>query len=108
MLRLRVLVTGIVLTVAVAGVGAAPAQAGPRDERQALSALQAAWPELSAKERRTVCKAYRIAPRALIRASVNRSMSEPGARELLDRPAWKRVITSYLDWACSGPGTTPR
>lgn len=99
---------GLAFAVALTGLGATPAAAVPRDERQALAALQTAWPELSAKERRTVCKAYRIAPRALIRASVDRSLNEPGARELLDRPAWKRVITAYLAWACSGPGTTPR
>jgi hypothetical protein len=108
MSRLRVLVAGLAFAVAIVGVGAAPAAASPRDERQALSALKTAWDDLSAKEQRTVCKAYRIAPRALIRASVDRSMSEPAARELLDRPAWKRVITAYLAWACSGSGTTPR
>lgn len=70
--------------------------------------MKDAWSGLSNKERRTVCKAYRLAPRVLIRDSVDGSLSEPDARDLLNRAGWTRVITAYLAWACSGAGTTPR
>jgi len=39
---------------------------------------------------------------------VQQIWQKPAARKALSKPAWKRVITKYLKWACSGPGTTPR
>jgi hypothetical protein len=102
------LAVAIALAVGLTGVTAAPALAGPREERQAIAVMKDGWADLSPKEQRTICKAYRIAPRLLIRESVSRSLDEPGARDLLNRAAWTRVITAYLEWACAGSGTTPR
>ena len=92
----------------VAGVAAVPAVATPAEEAVYLAAMKKAWADLPAKSQKTTCYAYRIAPGELIKKSVTAAMQDPVSREALSKPEWRRVITDYLAWACSGPGTTPR
>lgn len=104
----RVAATVVVSASLLVGVSAIPAAASPADEAVYLAAMKTAWRTQPAKTQNTTCKAYRIAPKVLINRSVAASLQNPDAAAALNKPAWKRVITDYLAWACSGPGTTPR
>jgi hypothetical protein len=92
----------------VSGAAIAPASATPAEEAVYLTAMKDAWAAQDESVMKTTCKAYRIAPGALVSESLKAVMKDPASREALSRPAWKRVIVKYLAWACSGPGTTPR
>lgn len=92
----------------LAGASLAPAAASPAEEAVYLSAMQEAWKGLPRASQRTTCFAYRAAPKVLITKSVTAAREDSTTREALSKAALRRVITSYLAWACAGPGTTPR
>jgi hypothetical protein len=96
--------TGSLLAVAAI----APASATPADGGVFLSSMKDAFWNQPRSERKLICKAYRIAPQQLIAASVTSAMKDPASPKSISRAGWKRVITKYVAWACSGPGTTPR
>jgi hypothetical protein len=104
----RAAATVVVAGSVLVGVSAIPAAATPAQEAVYLAAMKQVWKTQPAKTQKTTCYAYRIAPKQLINQSVTASIADPDAAAALTRPAWKRVITDYLAWACSGPGTTPR
>lgn len=90
------------------GAAVVPAAAAPAEEAVYLSAMKDVWSTLTPKVHRTTCYAYRISPTSLITQSVANALKDPVAANALSRRAWRGVITDYLAWACSGPGTTPR
>lgn len=104
----RIAGTVVVAGSLLVGVSAIPAAATPAQEAVYLAAMKQAWKAQPAKAQKTTCKAYRIAPRELITKSVAASLQNADAAAALSRPAWRRVITDYLAWACSGPGGAPR
>ncbi len=104
----RIAASAVVAGSLLVGVSAMPAVASPAEEAVYLAAMKTAWKAQPAKTQNTTCKAYRIAPKVLINRSVAASLENADAAAALNKPAWKRVITDYLAWACSGPGTTPR
>jgi hypothetical protein len=91
-----------------AGAAVAPAVAGPADEALYLSALKKEWRNSSSADQNATCSGYKAGPGQVVSLSVAEIWKKPAARKALSKPAWKRVITKYLKWACSGPGTTPR
>lgn len=92
----------------VGGVAVAPASATPAEEAVYLAALKREWRDEPANKQNLTCSAYRLAPDLLITKSVEGIRDHAAARQALSKAAWTRVITKYLAWACSGPGTTPR
>lgn len=104
----RVAATVVVAGSVLVGVSAVPAAATPAEEAVYLAAMKQVWKTQPTKTQTTTCYAYRIAPKKLINQSVAASVANADTAAALTRPAWKRVITDYLEWACSGPGTTPR
>jgi hypothetical protein len=105
--RARRLVAGILVSAAlVGGAAVVPAAASPADEALYLSAMKAAWNDLPGNDQRITCKAYRQAPRRMISASVDKLWEDAASREALSKPAWRRVVTAYLVWAC--PDGRPR
>ena len=97
------------LTCAVALLlPAAPATASPQTEAAILTSMQSAWTDLSRKDQRRTCAAYRLDARELVTSSVASIWADEDNRAGLTRAEWRRVIRQYLAWACSGPGTTPR
>ena len=91
-----------------AGAAVAPATADPSKEAIYLAAMKKVWNTQSTKTHNTTCLAYRVAPQKLIDQSVANTMKDPSSKNALTRTEWRSVITDYLAWACSGPGTTPR
>jgi cytochrome c oxidase assembly factor CtaG len=91
-----------------AGAGIAPATASPASEALYYSALKTEWNKSTAADQKATCAGYKAGPSQVISLSVQQIWQKPAARKALSKPAWKRVITKYLKWACSGPGTTPR
>ena len=91
-----------------AGMAVTPAVASPADEALYLSALQKEWNNSSATDQKSTCQGFKAGPGKVVSLSVTEIWKKPAARKALSKPAWKRVITKYLKWACSGPGTTPR
>ncbi|MDP1875965.1 MAG: hypothetical protein Q8M17_00180 [Actinomycetota bacterium] len=101
------LIAGLLCSAAlVVGTASVPAAASPSDEALYLSAMKAAWSDLPGKDQRITCKAYRIAPRKMITSSVDQVWQDDASRDALSKPAWRRVVTAYLEWAC--PGGRPR
>jgi hypothetical protein len=91
-----------------AGAAITPAVASTADEALYLSALKKEWNNSSAADQKATCGGFKVGPAKVITLSVTEIWKKPAARKALSKPAWKRVITKYLKWACSGPGTTPR
>lgn len=104
----RAAVTFLIACSLFVGVSAVPATASPADEAIYLSAMKGVWKTQTPKTQKTTCFAYRVAPDELISKSVAIAREDPTAAEALNKRAWTRVISAYLEWACSGPGTTPR
>ena len=101
------LIAGILVSAALlGGATSVPAAASPADEALYLSAMKAAWNDLPGSDQRVTCKAYRLAPRKMITSSVERLWKDAASREALSKPAWRRVVTAYLEWAC--PDGRPR
>lgn len=91
-----------------AGAAATPAMATPGQEGLYLSALKQQWAKQSVTVQKATCGGYKASPSSVISLSVAEIWKNPASRQALTKPAWKRVITKYLAWSCSGPGTTPR
>jgi hypothetical protein len=91
-----------------AGAAITPAAATSGQEGVYLAALKQEWPKQAATSQQTTCSGYKTNATAVITLSVNQIWKNAASRQALSKPAWKRVITKYLAWACSGPGTTPR
>ena len=104
----RVVATTLVAGSLVVGFGVASASATPAQEAVALSAMKTAWPDQTAKVRKTTCFAYGVAPKQLIAQSVEAVMADSSISGPLKKGAWTRVITKYLAWGCSGPNGAPR
>ena len=105
--RLNRLLAGLLFAATlVIGASWVPAAASPSDEARYLSAMKAAWNDLPRSDQRITCKAYRLAPRKMITSSVDQVWADAASREALSKPAWRRVVTAYLVWAC--PGGRPR
>ena len=88
-----------------AGMAITPAVASPADEALYLSALKKEWNNSSAADQKATCAGFKAGPAKVVSLSVVEIWKKPAARQALSKPAWKRVITKYLKWACSGPGT---
>ena len=91
-----------------AGMAITPAVASPADEALYLSALKKEWNNSPKADQTATCQGFKAGPGKVISLSVTEIWKKPAARKALSKPAWKRVITKYLKWACSGAGTTPR
>ena len=91
-----------------AGAAVAPAAATPGQEALYLGALKKEWVKQAATSQTATCMGYKASPTAVITLSIAEIWKNAASRQALTKPAWKRVITKYLAWACSGPGTTPR
>jgi hypothetical protein len=91
-----------------AGAAITPAVASPADEATYLAALKKEWTNSSAADQKSTCEGFKVGPAKVVSLSVTEIWKKPAARQALNKAAWKRVITKYLKWACSGPGTTPR
>lgn len=104
----RVAATVVVAGSLLVGASAVPAAATPADEAVYLAAMKDVWSTQKPKVQKTTCFAYRTAPKELISKSVTAALRDPASAQALSKPAWRRVITAYLAWACSGPGSTPR
>lgn len=92
----------------VGGAAVAPASATPEEEQLYFSALKREWRNEPVSKQNLTCSAYKLAPDLLITKSVEGIREHAAARQALSKAEWTRVITKYLAWACSGPGTTPR
>lgn len=109
MIATRPLALGASIACALAVLlPAAPASASPDTEAAMLTSMQSAWTDLSRKEQRRTCAAYRLDPKELVASSVASIWANEATRAGLTRAEWRRVIRQYLAWACSGPGQTPR
>ena len=104
----RVAVITAISGALLAGASVAPATADPADEAIYLAAMKEAWTHQPAKTQTTTCVAYRVAPKQLVSQSLTATLKDPASKAALSKAEWRRVITAYLAWACSGPGTTPR
>lgn len=104
----RVAATGAISVALIGGAAIVPAAANPAEEAVYLSALKREWRATSDSKQNLTCTAYKVAPEMLITKSVEGIRENNAARRALSKTAWTRVITRYLAWACSGPGTTPR
>lgn len=91
-----------------AGVAVTPAVASPGQEAAYLAALKKEWVNQSQSNRVATCTGYKLSPTGFVSLTVNEVWKNPTLRETLTKPSLKRVITKWLAWACSGPGTTPR
>ncbi len=91
-----------------AGATITPAVASPAQEALYLTALKGEWNNASAADQKATCAGFKVGPSKVISLSVTELWKKAAMRQALSKPAWKRVITKYLKWACSGPGTTPR
>lgn len=99
----------VLASALLAGTVITPAVATPAAEATYLTAIKQEWKtSTSAADQKTTCDGYRAAPASLITMSVNGLLKDPDTRKALSRAAWRRVITKYLAWACSGPNHTPR
>jgi len=85
-----------------------PAAASPQTEGQFLSALKQAWPQSSRANQVATCAGYRASAPLTISGVVTQLSKDSRISSVFNKPALKRIITKYLAWACSGPGTTPR
>jgi hypothetical protein len=90
------------------GVAATPASAATLNEGQFLASLKTEWNKSPAATQITTCKGYKLDAAQVVGLSVSQLWSTPAIRTVITKPALRRVITKYLKWACSGPGTTPR
>ena len=104
----RVVATAAISVALIGGAAVAPATANPAEEAVYLSALKREWRGTSNAKQSLTCTAYKVAPEMLITKSVEGIRESDAARRALSKAAWTRVISRYLGWACSGPGTTPR
>ena len=91
-----------------AGVAVTPAVASPGQEAAYLAALKKEWVNQSQANRVATCTGYKLSPTGFVGLTVNEVWQNPTLRETLTKPSLKRVITKWLAWACSGPGSTPR
>ncbi len=92
----------------LAGASVVPAAATPAQEALYLAAMKDAWKALPSASQKTTCVAYQLAPHKLVNQSLARILKNPESQAALSKPAWRRVVTKYVAWACSGPGSTPR
>jgi hypothetical protein len=108
----RTAATAAIACSLFAGMSAAPASASASAatgiEAKFLSALKTEWNKSSAATQKTTCQGYKIDGAQVIKLSTAQLWATPSVRNILTKPGLKRVITKYLNWACSGPNTTPR
>ena len=99
----------VILSCSLLGVSAVgPASATPQAEAQLLSAFKQTWPKTSRSTQATLCMGYKVSPSLIINSLVSQTAKNATISAAVTKPGIKRVVTKYLAWACSGPGTTPR
>jgi hypothetical protein len=94
-------------TLVLGGV-ASPADATPAKEASNLAVLKTTWITLPVGAQKATCQLFALDQGAVIRTGVTTMMARAQARRGMSAAAWKRVLTKYYMWACSGPGRTPR
>lgn len=90
------------------GAAVSPAVATPAKEAANLAALKATWNTESVGAQTATCKVYAISKTAVISTGARTMMASRITRRGMSTTAWKRVLTTYYEWACSGPNNTPR
>jgi len=99
----------VVLSCSLLGISAVgPASATPQAEAMYLAAVKQAWQTSPRADKIKTCQGYKANPSLMITLSVAQITKDPAVAKVLPKAGWKRVITKYLAWACSGPGKTPR